>query len=388
MNHDHYFVDPDCATAEGLPPHAFTDTSFATLEQEALFAKAWQFVPRRTAADLADDARPLDAILSRRGARVPLALGGTPVYLQRDWDGGLHCFPNVCTHAWHALVEGIGRERFAVCPQHGREFDCHGKMTKHPGFQGVPDFPRRSDHLRNLPVWEWGPWLWACLSERTGAPIDDVLHPVRESLAPNALDALQRRPQEGEVRVVPGNWKHHAWNYMDKFHIAFLHRAPGGLADAIDLSRYATELYEGASLQWVPAKDPAHGIAPERLGARFGGADAVFALWWLVFPNVTLNFYRWGCSVNVYEPVPSDPTTTRFHWYHWVWDEAAYAQRESVYLNSQVDAEDVDAMSQVLRGTRSGFADRPRFAPSEESGPHWFHRSIYRACFEPHSPLA
>jgi phenylpropionate dioxygenase-like ring-hydroxylating dioxygenase large terminal subunit len=382
MNRDRFVVGADCATAEGLPPHAFTDPAFAALEQQTLFARAWRFVPRRTAAELADDARPLDAILSRRGARVPLALGGRPVYLQRDWDGGLHCFPNVCTHAWHALVEGIGRERFAVCPQHGREFDCHGRMTKHPGFQGVPDFPRDADHLRDLPVEQLGPFLFACLGD-PAHPAGDLLGPVRDALAPGALDALQRRPQEGEVRSVPGNWKHHAWNYMDKFHIAFIHRAPGGLADAIRMAEYTTELPGPVALQWVWAKDPAHGIDPSRLAARFQHAtDRVFALWFLLFPNVTLNFYQWGCSVNLYEPVPEAPGTTRFHWYHWVWDESAYERRESVFLNSQVDAEDVDAMAQVLRGTASGFAGRPRFAPGEEAGPHWFHRNVYLACFE------
>ena len=80
--------------------------------------------------------------------------------------------------------------------------------------------------------------------------------------------------------------------------------------------------------------------------------------------------------------MPDSPTTTRFHWYHWVWDATAYAQREELFLNSQVDAEDVDAMAQVLRGTASGFAARPRFAPAEEAGPHWFHRQVYTALFE------
>ena len=58
--------------------------------------------------------------------------------------------------------------------------------------------------------------------------------PVRASLGALPLDALRARPHGEEVREVEGNWKLHAWNYMDTFHIPYIHRAPGGLADAIE----------------------------------------------------------------------------------------------------------------------------------------------------------
>ena len=80
-------------------------------------------------------------------------------------------------------------------------------------------------------------------------------------------------------------------------------------------------------------------------------------------------------------PVPGKPDRTLFLWYHYVLDEAKYEQRDSIWLNRQVDAEDVDAMSQVLRGVRSGLAPRGRFAPVQEAGPHWFHRLVYTSAF-------
>ena len=103
-----------------------------------------------------------------------------------------------------------------------------------------------------------------------------------------------------------------------------MHRAPGGLADAIDLGSYTTELYDDAVLQWVYAREPADGFDPALLPDRFRdpGGRRVFALWWFVFPNLTLNFYPWGLSVNVYQPVPDRPDATRFVWYQWVIDPA------------------------------------------------------------------
>jgi choline monooxygenase len=169
---------------------------------------------------------------------------------------------------------------------------------------------------------------------------------------------------------------------MDTFHIPYIHRAPGGLADAIELASYRTELHDGAALQWAYARNPDDGFDPALLPERFRDGDKrVFALWWFLFPNVTLNFYPWGLSVNVYEPVAGKPDRTRFVWQHLVLDDAKYAEREKRWLLAKVDAEDVHALGQVRRGAASGFAPRGRFAPGSEAGPHWFHRSVSLAVF-------
>jgi choline monooxygenase len=242
--------------------------------------------------------------------------------------------------------------------------------------------PRDQDHLRELWLAEWQRFLFASL-EAPPAPLDDVLREVTASLACFPTAELQRRPQPGEVRLVSGNWKQHAWNYMDVFHLTYIHRAPGGLADALDMASYRTELYPRAALQWAYAARPEHGFEPDLLPDRFRHpTQRVFALWWFVFPNLTLNFYPWGLSVNVYMPSPGEPDRTLFLWYHYVLDEARYERRNEVWLNHQVDSEDVDAIRQVSRGVRSFAAPRGRFAPGQELGPHWFHRLVYQAMFE------
>ena len=193
----------------------------------------------------------------------------------------------------------------------------------------------------------------------------------------------RRAESAGETREVDGNWKQHAWNYMDRFHIAYIHKAPGGLADAVDLASYTTELHGQTALQWAYAKDPAHGFDPKLLPARFGRQRRVFALWWFIFPNITLNYYPWGLSGNIYQPVPGRPDRTLFHWHHYVADEARYLRRDETWLSEPTDAEDIDAISQVRRGTFSDFAPRGRFAPLEETGPHWFHRLVSTRVFPP-----
>ncbi len=211
---------------------------------------------------------------------------------------------------------------------------------------------------------------------------DKVISPLRASIKELDPAGWKRAPLTGEVRELEGSWKKHAWNYMDSLHIPYIHKTPGGLADAVDLASYRTELHGAASLQWALAKDPPHGFEPGVLDPRFKHAKKrVYALWWFVFPNLTLNFYPWGLSINLNAPVPRKPQRTLFHWYHLVAEPAKYAKRDEIWMMQLVDDEGVDALTQVARGVRSGFAPRGRFRGESEKGPHWFHGHVYEAVF-------
>ena len=373
-------VDDDIRRAETLPPAAFLDPSFLDRELATMFRRTWQLVPERGDGD---DPRPLLEQVGARGTRVPVTVLGRPLFLQRGWDDdALRMFPNSCTHAWFRLVPGPSRGPTLVCAQHGRRFDCEGRFVSQPGFGGeLPEFPRACDHLASVPVTAWRGLLFTSLVPARS--LADVMAPVEASIA-SLADRYERVAMPGEVRDVPGNWKQHAWNYLDRFHVAFIHRAPGGLADAIDLKTYTTELHGDAVLQWAYAADAADGFDPAQLPERFADSKGrrVFALWWFVFPNLTLSYYPWGLSVNVYAPIAGRPDATRFHWYHWVLDRAKHAERDRRWLSAQVDAEDIDALAQVARGLAAPNVPRGRFAPSEEVAAHWFHHRVARSVFE------
>ncbi|HEX5058105.1 MAG TPA: SRPBCC family protein [Kofleriaceae bacterium] len=368
------YVDDDIRSAEGLPAAAFSDREFLARELETVFKTSWLVVPER-----GDDPRPLDEQVAARGSRVPITVLDRPLFVQRGWDDDtLRAFPNTCTHAWYPLVLGPTRGPTLVCGQHGRRFDCTGRFVSQQGFTGdIPNFPRACDHLQQLAIAAWRRLTFVNMGT-PAVPFDELFREVDASLA--NMPPMPER-MSAEIRDVAGNWKQHAWNFLDQFHIGFVHRAPGGLADAIDLGSYKTELYDRSVLQWVYAREANDGFDPAWLPARFHDdkkGRRVFALWWFIYPNLALNFYPWGLSVNVYQPVPERPEMTRFVWYQFALDRQKHAERDRRWLSSQVDAEDVDALAQVSRGLRSGFAPRGRFAPDHEQAGHWFHRLVSR----------
>lgn len=367
-------MTPEISQAETLPPDAFVSADWARDERRRVLSPSWQCVPWRPYAEEAADGRTVIDLMARRGSQWPVMVNDAPMVLQRDWKGVLRAFPNVCTHAWHTLVDGYGRQRSLVCPQHGRRFNTEGRVLSHPGFEKNPRFPRPCDHLEQWDADTWQRFVF--IRARGGTqPLAGLLAPIQETTAFMPWDRARRVSAGAETRRVPGNWKLHAWNYLDRFHIGFLHSSPHGLSDAIDLNAYQTEIYPDSVLQWAWARRPEDGFEPEWLPARWRGERRVFALWWFVFPNLTLNFYPWGLSVNLYQAT-TQADTTLFAWYHLVWDEARYAELEERWLNSQVDAEDVEAMRQVQRGLASGLARPGLFAPDHEAASCWFHQKI------------
>jgi choline monooxygenase len=371
-----FFVDQDIGRAESLPASAFANPEFLELELGTIFARTWLL------------SVPKDSV-GQPGSRAPFNLLGKPLFLQRSNQGKLSCFPNVCTHAWHPLVESSSPGGAIICPQHGRQFDNQGRFVAQAGFEKMDGFPRESDSLRNVHVDEWGRLVFVSLGEPL-APLREFVEKVQLSVPGIRIEKLRRHVIDAEVREVEGNWKQHAWNYMDNFHIRFVHKGPSGLADAIDLSSYRTELHKFSALQWAYARNDENGFDPRLLADRFrdpkNPSSRVFALWWFLFPNTTLNFYPWGLSVNSYMPIPGKPDKTLFLWLQYSLDEEKFQRRNTTWLSDQVDTEDIDAISLVSSGAKSGLAPRGRFAPREEAGPHWFHRLVYETVFNGGTP--
>ena len=80
-------------------------------------------------------------------------------------------------------------------------------------------------------------------------------------------------------------------------------------------------------------------------------------------------------------PVPGRPDRTMFYWHHYSLDDEKFGRRNEIWLDEQVDREDIEAIGEVAKGVRSGFAPRGRFIPGDEAGPHWFHRLVFESIF-------
>ena len=336
-----YAVDADIAKASTLDPRFYRDAGAHRQVLERAFARSWHWVGR-----LDDVAAP--------GALRPftLAPGGLdePLLLARDEAGTLRCLSNVCTHRGNVLVREPCVAKQIRCGYHSRRFDLAGKMTFMPEFEGVQGFPSSADDLPRVPFADWGGHGFASIDPV--APFEAFF----EGVAPldgTPIESMRHDPSRDRDFELDAHWALYVENYLEGFHIPFVHPA---LHDAVDYGSYRTELHRYANVQ----------VAHEKAGE-------VAARYWWIFPNLMLNFYPWGLSLNLV--LPEGTARTRVLFRAFVSDAAKLETGAGAGLD-RVEAEDEAIVLAVQRGVRSRLYRGGRYSPARERGVHHFHRLL------------
>jgi choline monooxygenase len=182
------------------------------------------------------------------------------------------------------------------------------------------------------------------------------------------FDELRHDPARDRDFEVGAHWALYVENYLEGLHIPFLHPA---LNQALDMERYSYHLGRYGNLQLALARDGEEAFEPPPESVERG--QRVAAYYWWVFPNLMLNFYPWGLSLNLVQPLAPDRTRVSFRGY--VRDVDHLARGAGAGLD-QVEREDEAAVESVQRGLRSRLYDRGRYSPSHERGVHHFHRLL------------
>src|SRR5439155_13652282 len=249
---------------------------------------------------------------------------------------------------------------------HGRRFGLDGRFQFMPEFEGVADFPSPEDDLPRVPFGSFGPFLFAALAPE--APLAAVLDPIarRCGFLP-VLDAAFD-PARSRDYVVRANWALYVDNYLEGFHIPYVH---AGLSAALDYGAYRTELFEWCTLQLGVAAGDEDVFEIPADHADHGRRIAAYYFW--IFPNTMLNFYPWGVSVNIVKPLGVDRTKVSFLSY--VRDPSRLDRGAGASLD-RVEREDEAVVESVQQGLRSRLYSRGRYSPAREQGVHHFHRLL------------
>ena len=352
-----FAIDPDVTLARTLPSAFYLDAAVHALTRERVYARSWQWL-----GDLADVELP--GSLSPREM-----LAGhldEPLLLARDGGGALRCLSNVCTHRGNILVPRPCRAEQIRCGYHSRRFDLEGRMTFMPGFEQAANFPGPTDHLPRVPFAELAGHGFASLAP--AAPFESFVADIRARLAWLPFDELRHDPARDRDFEVGAHWALYVENYLEGLHIPFLHPA---LNQVLDMERYSYHLGRYGSLQLALARDDDEAF--ELPPGSVDHGQRVAAYYWWVFPNLMLNFYPWGLSLNLVQPLAPDRTRVSFRGYVGNVDRLAGGAGAGL---DQVEGEDEAAVESVQRGLRSRLYNRGRYSPSHERGVHHFHRLL------------
>jgi choline monooxygenase len=352
-----YAVDPDITRAATLDRAFYSDAAAYAAARERIFARTWQWL-----GDFRDVASP--GTLSPRDLLPGLL--DEPLLLARDGAGMLRCLSNVCTHRANILVTAPCRADHIRCGYHSRRFDLAGRMTFMPEFADAQDFPTAADDLPHAPFATWASHGFAALDPV--APFAAFFGDVQARTAWLPVERFRHDPARDRDYTIAAHWALYVENYLEGFHIPFVH---AGLNDVVDYASYTTELFRYANLQVALAAPGAPAFAPPA-GTPDHGCRVAAYYWWL-FPNLMLNFYPWGLSVNLVQPAGPDRTRIAFRSY--VGDAALLGAGAGGALD-RVEEEDEAIVLAVQRGVRARLYRGGRYSPARERGVHHFHRLL------------
>ncbi|PHN03496.1 aromatic ring-hydroxylating oxygenase subunit alpha [Flavilitoribacter nigricans] len=349
-------IHNDIRQANTLPSSFYRDPAWFERTKENIFARTWHYVADVAAVSAPGQVLPftlLDGVLDE------------PLVLTHSTDGRRYCLSNVCTHRGKIVVESAGKMRLLSCGYHGRCFRLDGSFRSMPAFEQVENFPSREDDLHQLPYEEWLGLGFVALDPVCS--LEEMTRPMRERLSWLPLDTLEFRAEGSVDYEVNTHWALYCDNYLEGFHIPFVHPA---LNQAVDFAQYAYEVYPYCNLQTAVAGEgePYFDIPP---GAADHGRK-IYAYYYWLFPNMMFNFYPWGLSLNIVEPLGPDRTRVRFRTYYF---RDTPFERSANNLH-ETEMEDEAVVESVQRGMKSRFYRQGRFSPSMEQGVHHFHRLI------------
>ena len=350
-------IDADISVARTLPARVYSDPAVFAAQRERVFGRTWHYAAHDDVVKVAGQVYPFTL--------VPGALD-EPLLLTRDASDAMHCVSNVCTHRGTLVVEGPGHESQLRCRYHGRRFTLDGKFHSMPEFEGTKGFPSAEDDLPHVPLGRFERFLMVAL--RPAMKFDEVASGMRSRLAGLPWNALSFDATGVRDYLVNANWALYIDNYLEGFHIPYVHSS---LATTLDYGAYSVELERYGVLQLGIAKpgEPAFRLAPSHPDAKRN----VAAFYYWLFPTTMFNIYPWGVSVNVVTPLAVDRTKVSF--LPFVWDSDLRDLGAGGGLD-RVEREDEAIVEAVQRGVRSRLYDRGRYSPTRETGVHHFHRLL------------
>ena len=167
--------------------------------------------------------------------------------------------------------------------------------------------------------------------------------------------------------TIRAHWALYCENYLEGFHIPFVHKS---LNETIDYGSYKTETFRYSSVQIAETADKNSAFEPAE---DFSHSALPAAFYFFVFPNLMLNFYPWGLSVNIVKPVKKD--LTKISYLTFVSDESKLKTGAGADFET-VEFEDQAVVESVQKGINSRVYDKGRYSPTREQGTHHFHRLI------------
>ena len=211
----------DPTTANALPAGVYTSPAFYEAEQATPFRRGWLCLGR------ADD-------LPSPGDYLVTDIGAISLVTLRGRDGAIRSFANSCLHRMTRLLDGKGNcAGRIICPYHAWTYRDDGGLAAAPHMDGAAGFDPGALRLKELRTELWEGFVFATLDADI-APVAERLRPIEDVIA------RYQAAEYGKVldleMTTEANWKLIHENFMESYHLPFVHRSSLGKQESIGVA--------------------------------------------------------------------------------------------------------------------------------------------------------
>lgn len=217
-------VQDDVTRSRQLPHEVYTDPQFFEWEREALWFRNWVCLGR------------VDQI-PNQGDFVSVELMGEPLVMLRDRNGEVQVLSAVCPHRGNTIITGQGNCGHALrCAYHFWTYDLNGRMIGAPEMRDVVDIEvlRGETRLPAANVEVWHGFVFANF-DRDAPPLGPTLTRANAEFAAYGVEDMISTPTV-EVPDMRWNWKILQENFLEPYHLTYLHQGSHEFAPS-DLTR-------------------------------------------------------------------------------------------------------------------------------------------------------
>ncbi|MEO1722704.1 MAG: ring-hydroxylating oxygenase subunit alpha [Pseudomonadota bacterium] len=356
--------DPEPGRSLSLHKDAYTDPRWYDYEQQAIFARTWQWVAHAEKLRLP-------------GSFLTATIAGHPVAVVRDRAGELRAFYNVCKHRAHELLNGEGRTTRIMCPYHAWVYDLTGRLVRAPHTERLPGFVAKEICLDEIQVEEFCGFVYVNLDPEA-APLHvqaGNLGAEIEEWAPDVGDLTFAHRLTYDIK---SNWKNVVDNFLECYHCPTAHKDFCSLVD-MDTYKVTTHgIYSSHMADAGQSENSAYSVADATVKTH--------AVWWL-WPNTCLMRYPGRGNMIVMHIIPAGPDRT-LETYDFFFETAdpVPAEQEAIrYIDEVLQAEDIGLVESVQRGMNTpAFAQGrivhdPDGSGKSEHAVHHFHGLVLDA---------
>ena len=357
-----------------LPSESYTDPAYHKLEMQHVYESSWAAIGFASEFQTGPEAKPVTFL-------------GKALLVTQNAQGSIRVFENVCRHRGHLLIEQKQHGRkLLTCPYHAWCYDLDGRFVNAPywdGSKGSSPDPETKEKMGLIPIrFEiWYDVIFVNLDGQAKSfdSFSEGLESRWGTFRPSSL--LHNFSQKNFS--VDGNWKLAAENFLDNYHLPWIHPEIGS----------SVEASLGLAVEDMRLSKNIIGFSHPTAGQEKGKTDKPLPDWpdlapseamrqdlFFMMPNICFvmeGYYLWSM---ILLPTGADRCDEKLALYV-IGDEAmepqlqtSRQQLESLIYN--INKQDARVIKNLQAGRQNQAASQGIYCDRHDQLGKWFHKAV------------